>query len=182
MEEHGLTVQRAQHLASRGEGYLHCGRVSEGLALLEEALKAAKAKKVMFDLAQILLYLAEGYLIAGRPEEALPCAREALKLARERAERGFEGWALHLIGEIVSDKDPHALDTCEIHYRSAIGLFEEIGARPWLARCHLGFGAFYRRTGRKEAEGHLTRAVGMFGQMGMRYWLERAEKQMEELD
>ena len=93
----------------------------------------------------------------------------------------FEGWALHLIGEIVSCQESHDLDTCETHYQDAQGLFEEIGARPWLARRDLGFGTFYRRTGRwQEAEGHLRRAAAMFSEMGMGHWLEQAEAELKE--
>jgi len=175
-DEYGLRVQLAQHMASRGDCYVHCGRVAEGVALLEEAVETAKAKKVMFDLPQMLLYLAEGYLVAGRAEAALPCAQEALKLTKQRAERLFEGHALQLAAEAASCAYPQDLDTCEEWFRSAINVFDEGSARPYLARCHLAFGAFYQRIGRRqETERHLTAAAAMFNQMGMTYWREKAE-------
>jgi tetratricopeptide (TPR) repeat protein len=182
-DEYGLTVQLAQHMASRGDCYVHCGRVAEGVALLEEAVETAKAKKVMFDLPQMLLYLAEGYLVAGRAEAALPCAQEALTLTKQRAERLFEGHALQLAAEAASCADPQDLGTCEEWFRSAIKVFDEGSARPYLARCHLAFGAFYRRIGRRqETERHLTTAAAMFNQMGMTYWLEKAEAEIAALN
>ena len=48
--------------------------------------------------------------------------------------------------------------------------------RPLVAHCHLGFGAFARKTGRKEqAQEHLTTATAMYSEMDMRFWLEKGE-------
>ena len=44
--------------------------------------------------------------------------------------------------------------------------------RPLLAKCHLGLGKLYRRTGeREQAQEHLTTATTMYREMGMTYWL-----------
>ncbi len=88
IDEYGLTINLATAMARRGDGYVHSGRVAEGIALLEQAFEGAKANKVMFDLVPNALLLGEGYLAARRAEDALRCAHEALGLARERAERG----------------------------------------------------------------------------------------------
>ncbi len=61
-------------------------------------------------------------------------------------------------------------------------LAQELEMRPLLARCHLGLGQLYRRTGkRQEAMEHLTTAMLMHREMGLRFWLEQAEAEMGEL-
>ena len=51
--------------------------------------------------------------------------------------------------------------------------------RPLVARCHLGLGELYRRTGKREkAQGHLTTATALYREMDMRFWLEQAETEI----
>jgi hypothetical protein len=55
-------------------------------------------------------------------------------------------------------------------------LASELGMRPLVAHCHLGFGTLYRRTGdRTKAEEHLTTASTMYREMSMGFWLQQAE-------
>ena len=51
--------------------------------------------------------------------------------------------------------------------------------RPLVARCHLGLGQVYRRSGKhQEAQEHLAVATTMFHEMDMRFWLDQAEAEM----
>ena len=51
--------------------------------------------------------------------------------------------------------------------------------RPLQARCHLGLGGLYRRTGRlDEARAELATAVAMLREMGMAFWLPEAEREL----
>src|SRR6202051_3209530 len=98
-------------------------------------------------------------------------------LARERGQRGYEAWALRLLGEVTARQDPP--DHAEGHYRDALALAEELGMRPLVAHCHLGLGKLSRRTGtRQQAHEHLTTAAMMYREMGMRFWLEQAEAEV----
>jgi hypothetical protein len=47
------------------------------------------------------LQLGEAYLLADQLEDARASADRGLKLIRERGERGYEAWALRLLGEIT---------------------------------------------------------------------------------
>ena len=63
--------------------------------------------------------------------------------------------------------------------RTAVG---DLGMRPLAARCHLGLGKLYRRTGkRQEAQEHLGTAITMYREMDMPFWLEPAEAEMRGL-
>jgi len=99
---------------------------------------------------------------------------------RGRGERGYEAWALRLLGEIASHHArPEDVATARAHYGAAMALATELEMRPLEAHCHLGLGRLYRRTGTPEpAQEHLATATAMYGEMGMTYWLEKLEKGM----
>ena len=122
--------------------------------------------------------LAEAYLLTGRLADALELAERAVGLAREQKERGYEAWALRVLGDIASRRGPTETDQAETSYRQAIALATTLGMRPLLAHCHLGLGRLHRRTGdRATAEDHVARATALFREMDMRSWLAQAEAQ-----
>ena len=62
-----------------------------------------------------------------------------------------------------------------------MALATELRMRPLAARCHLGLGTLYRRTGiRAKAEEHLNSASTMYREMNMGFWLAQAEAAMTE--
>jgi predicted protein tyrosine phosphatase len=98
-------------------------------------------------------------------------------LARGRGERGYEAWALRLLGDIASHHGRLDVTTAAAHYNAAMNLASELEMRPLLAHCHFGLGRLYRRTGNLEqAQQHLMTATAMYRDMGMTYWLEKLEK------
>ena len=124
----------------------------------------------------LVAHVGEVYLLDGRLEDALACGGRALALTRQRGERGFEAWALRLLAEVASYRDPPDIQTTEDHYRRAMALADELGMRPLGAHCHLGLGKLYRRTAdRATAREHMTIAATMYRTMDMRFWLEQAE-------
>jgi class 3 adenylate cyclase/tetratricopeptide (TPR) repeat protein len=166
-------------------GYMYAlsGRVAEGVSLLQQGLAAFESIvgfRVFHSL--VLVHLGEACLLADRLEDALASAERALKLSRERGERGYEAWALRLLGEIASHRVPPDVDKGEGHYRHAMALAAELGMRPLVAHCHLGLGKLYQYTGKREqAREHLTTATTMYREMDMRFWLEQAEAETKEL-
>ena len=57
-----------------------------------------------------------------------------------------------------------------------MALADELGMRPIVAHCHLGFGKLYGHSAkRREARDHLETAAAMYREMGMRFWLEQVE-------
>jgi Tetratricopeptide repeat len=91
-----------------------------------------------------------------------------------------EGQLLRLLGDIAAHPDRVEVHTAEAHYREALALAEALGLRPLGAHCHLGLGALYRCTGKREqAREYLTTAVTMFGEMDMLYWREQATAELD---
>jgi hypothetical protein len=89
-------------------------------------------------------------------------------LARGRGERGYEAWALRLLGDIVSHHARPDVATAAAHYGAAMSLASQLEMRPLVAHCHTGLGRLYRRTSDPhQAQEHLTTARAMYGEMGM---------------
>ena len=112
-------------------------------------------------------------------DEAHALASRALTLAREHGQRGVESWGLRLLAEIAAHRDPPSATESEDYYRQTFGLAEALGMQPLVARCHLGLGELYRKSGAPEkARTELATAAGLFRSMEMTFWLEQAEGEL----
>jgi tetratricopeptide (TPR) repeat protein len=134
IEARGLPTWYPWAAAVQGYGLALSGRVSEGAALLERAVERAEALSSLFGHSQWVAWLAHTHLLAGRPAEGRRLADEALRLSRQRGERGYEAWALYVMGEVEARQAPAA--AAELH-RQALALALELGMRPLAARVHL---------------------------------------------
>jgi tetratricopeptide (TPR) repeat protein len=162
-----------------GLAYGRTGRLAEGLALLEEGLKAALERRARAFAPGRARMLSTVYLLAGRLDEARQHAHQALDRARQQKQRAFEAGALLALGEVHTHASPPDIQQAETAYQDALALGEPRGMRPLVAHCHLGLGKLYQRTGKGEqAQEHLTTATTMYREMGMTYWLEKAEAEM----
>ena len=165
-----------------GYAYALSGRVTEGVSLLHEAQAKGESLELKWPHTLQDIYLGEANLLADRINDALVCAERALALARERHQRGYEGWAVRLLGEIALHGDPPEAEKADRHFREAMALADELGMRPLIAHCHLGLGKLYRRVGkRREPQDHLTIAALMYREMDMQFWLSEAESGTREL-
>ena len=154
-----------------GSAYGALGRVAEALELLEPG---PWRQRPFF--AERVTLLGEVYFAAGRTDEARELATQALDAARKSTERGREAWALRLLGETESRRDPRETGDAERYYREAMALAADLGMRPLVARCRLGLGKLYRDAGSSDrARGELASAMEDFRAMDMTSWLDLAE-------
>jgi class 3 adenylate cyclase/tetratricopeptide (TPR) repeat protein len=180
--EWDITSHTPIAMASLGHVYAWSGRIGEGISYLQQALTAFESAGIGYYHSLSVEQLGEAYLLADQIENARASADRAVMLARGRGERGYEAYALRLLGEIASHCDPPDFEQVESHYRQAMVLASELEMRPLVAHCHLGLGRFYRRTGKcEQAQGHMTTATAMYGEMGMGFWLEQAQAEMSSL-
>jgi class 3 adenylate cyclase/tetratricopeptide (TPR) repeat protein len=159
-----------------GAAYALSGRVAEALPLLEQAVEQAAATSVMDFQALCVASLGEAYLASGRLDEAMALAVHARDFAREHKERGWEAYALRLLGAIAARRAPPDGGQAQASYRQALALAGALGMRPLLAHCHLGLGTLYGKIGqRAQARAELAAAVALYRSMDMTFWLPQAE-------
>ena len=182
--EQGLALCRASgnrggflRPIAAGLGYASAlqGRLAEGRALLEEAIRE-DIRTGGLGLAYRVAWLSEVCRLAGRGEEAWQHACQALDLARQHKERGNEALALYQLGVVQAHADPPDTAQAEAHCQQALALANELGMRPLVAHCHLGLGQLYGQTGqRDQARAALTAAIDLYRAMDMTFWLPQAE-------
>jgi class 3 adenylate cyclase/tetratricopeptide (TPR) repeat protein len=154
--------------------YRHLARLQAAEFLYETRL--FPEREYTFLHALWLIYLSEGYRLAGRLEEATRVAIRALELARAHQERGHQAYALRLLGDIATHREPPEAEPAATHYRQALALAEALGMRPLQAHCHCGLGILYARLGQREpAHAELATAFELYRTMAMPFWLRQAE-------
>jgi tetratricopeptide (TPR) repeat protein len=157
------------------------GRMTEALPLFEESLALAAAMKFLPCNSIWIIWWGETCLAAGRLDEAAQHGRQALKITRTQKERGYEAHALRLLGEVAAGRETLEVEAAETLYREAMGLAEAVDLRPLVARCHLGLGRLWLRSGdRAHADAHLATALAAFRAMDMPLWRDEAERALGE--
>jgi len=182
--DQGLTLCRASGnrdwlrsiVADLGYTYALQGRIAEGRALLEEAIREGISMGARHA-AYRMSWLSEICRLAGHCDEAWQHARQALDLARQQKARGEEALALRQLGAVHAHADPPDAAQAEAHYQQALTLANELGMRPLVAHGHLGLGTLYAKTGqRAQARTHLSTAVELYRAMDMTFWLPQVEE------
>jgi tetratricopeptide (TPR) repeat protein len=182
--DRGLTLCRAADnwdagraiAAALGSACALAGRLAEGRALLEEALRESRRIGAPQNQSRYLAQLSAVCLLEGRVDEARQHAYQALALSRQYGECGSEAVALCQLGAVHAQADPLEVPQSEAHYRQALALAEELGMRPLVAHCHLGLGTLYTQTSRAEqARAELSAAIDLYRAMEMTFWLPGAE-------
>src|SRR5262245_39164984 len=104
-----------------GLGYASAlqGRLAEGHALLEEAIRENIRMGALDTQSRWVAWLSEVCRLAGRGEEALQHAHQALALARQHKERGNEAHALHQLGVVYAHTDPPDVAPAAASYQQA---------------------------------------------------------------
>jgi DNA-binding NtrC family response regulator/predicted ATPase len=190
--ERALTLREAvnfpgifrQCRVSLGSAYALSGRLTEALPLLERGLELEQSQPPFIrSLASLFpVWLGEGYVLAGRFEEAMRLGQQALEVTRAQKQRGYQAYALRLLGDIVAQRSPPELEEAEAHYRQALALAEALGMRPLQAHCHLGLGTLYAKTVmREQARAELATAIALYQAMAMTFWLPQAEAALAQL-
>jgi tetratricopeptide (TPR) repeat protein len=123
--------------AALGAAYTLAGRVADAVPLLTQALERTMAMAIVDYQALCHLSLGEAQLQAGRLAEAQALTERALGCARQYPGRGYQAYALRLLGDIAAQREPPEAEQAEARYRQALALAEELGRRPLAAHCHL---------------------------------------------
>jgi tetratricopeptide (TPR) repeat protein len=170
-----LPLYFPQAAAALGAAYTLDGRVADAVPLLTQALEQTITTATANWQAFCGLSLGEAQLRAGHLEEAHALAEGVLVHARERQERGYQAYALRLLGDIAAHRTLPDADTASAHYHQALTLADELGMRPLQVHCHLGLGKLYAKMGQREqARAELSIAIELYRSMEMTFWLPEA--------
>ena len=166
-----------------GLAYALEGRAAAGVALVEHEVEQEVARGGSRRLALFVACLSEAHLLAGRLEEAHQRAAQAFDLARQYQQRGWQAWALWLLGESTARQASPEDEPAAGHYRQALVLAEELGMRPLQAHCHRSLGTLYAATGeREQACIELSTAIEMYKSMDMTFWLPQTEAALAQVE
>jgi hypothetical protein len=128
-----------------GAAYALAGQTREAVQLLEGMVAQDLALNILSQYSLTVVYVAEAHMFAGQIEEAYTRAQYALEFSRAHQERGYEAYALRLLGEIAMHHNPPEVEQAAIHYHQALALAE------------------------------LSTAIEMYEAMEMTFWLPQAE-------
>jgi tetratricopeptide (TPR) repeat protein len=171
--EVGLSGWRSPIAAVLGAAYTLGGRVADGMSLLTQALEGSAAASASYQ-TLCRLSMGEAQARAGRLEEAHVCAETVLAYTRIHQARGYQAYALRLLGDIAARRDPPEILLADGLYRQALALADDLGMRPLQAHCHRGLGLLYAATGQR-ARVELLSARTMYQAMAMAFWLPEIE-------
>ena len=167
--ERELTLLTAGVMGSLSAAYAMAGRVTDGLAMLDELLETFGLGRIRSSQSHVVVKLGQACLAGGRIEQARVLAARALSLTREWALPGWEAYALCLLGEVETKGGSSEFEEAEGYYRAALARSQELGLRPLEAGCYQGLGLLYRQHHReREAREHQTMATTMRDEMSMR--------------
>ncbi len=166
-----------------GAAYALSGRVSEALPRLERGLEQLRPNSNVGIGVLFPVWLGEGYVLAGRLEEAMQLGQQALEITRTQKRRGYQAYALRLLGDIAAQRTPPEIEMAEDYFRQALALAETIGMRPLQAHCHLGLGTLYAKmVMEKQARAELATAIALYRAMEMTFWLPQAEAALAQVE
>jgi class 3 adenylate cyclase/tetratricopeptide (TPR) repeat protein len=182
--ERGLVVTRMGSFpimfpfiaAPLGAAYALAGRVSDGVTLLEQAIRQAVSMDLKAHHALRLTWLGEALLRGGYVERAREQATQAIALAARQGERASHAYALKLLGEDARFREPPDLQASISEHREALRLATALGMRPLVARCQLNLAEAQQMDGAlEEARAHRDAAIEAFRELRMPSWLGRVE-------
>ncbi|HEU5319728.1 MAG TPA: AAA family ATPase, partial [Methylomirabilota bacterium] len=153
-----------------GYAYALCGRISEGLELVEDGLAGRGPIRI---LTTRPAWVSEVNLMAGRHARAHDVAQTALAASRQRGERGDEAYLRRALGQFwLAEKQVAA---AEAEFEAARELADGLGLRPLAAHVWLGLARVHGMAGAPiRARKSARTAERLFQEMGMGYWATRA--------
>jgi tetratricopeptide (TPR) repeat protein len=160
---------------SLGYAYVRCGRMQEGIELLEQAIHNANHQAIKWNYAQQIAWLAEAHLLNGDPEAALEHAGAALQTAVQYGEKALEAWSLFILGDVTNALKAKPDPVAHRYLTKAWDMATAHRMAPLAAHCHRALATFYlHHNAPKKASDEINRAIAHYRDMGMDHWLNVA--------
>jgi tetratricopeptide (TPR) repeat protein len=164
---------------SLGYAYLLANEPMRALSILEEGTKPDNLEGGVWTVHPLTV-LGDTYRALGETALATETVSHALSFADESEERGFEAWAMLVMGKIKAEAGRS--EEAEEWYRRALQHSSNLLMRPLAAHCHEGLGHLYLKSGKnEEARSELVAAIELYRIMDMAFWLPKAESALAEV-
>jgi tetratricopeptide (TPR) repeat protein len=168
-EETGATACIVASNFVLGDAYMRQGKYQSAQIAFERSNEVAETFEERSFRPSLLAYMRANAASMGQ-FDALDSSGfdDALRIAREASDRFGEANILWKRAEWESARTDASRDAWQADFTSAVGLFEDMHARPFLARTLRGWGLAQRAAG-DAADGNekLRRAVELFDEMGI---------------
>jgi predicted ATPase len=161
------TVQRFPYYSAlgticRGWALAEQGQAKEGMAQMHQGLADYRSTGAGLAYSFWLAMLAQACGKIGQTEEGLDLLAEALATADQNGEHFYEAEIHRLKGELLLMQGETEAEV-EKHYRRAIEVARQQGARSWELRATMGLCRLWQRQGRREeAQQLLAEIYGWF--------------------
>jgi tetratricopeptide (TPR) repeat protein len=159
-----------------GFAYALAGRLDKAIPLMENAEKQSEliGRRAAWSLR--LTWLGRACFLAGQLNAARAHGQRALALATGGGERGYQAWALKLLGDIALEESLDA-EQVRSHLDQSMELASQLSMQPLKAHLHLSLGRLHRRENQiEQAKGEIAEALALYSHLDMPKWLLVAER------
>jgi class 3 adenylate cyclase/tetratricopeptide (TPR) repeat protein len=164
---------------SLGYAYLLANEPMRALSVLEEGTKPGNLEGAVWTVHPLTV-LGDTYRALGEMAMATETVSNALLFADEGEERGFEAWAMLVMGKIKAEAG--RLGEAEEWYRRALEHASNLLMRPLVAHCHKGLGHLCLKSEKnEEARSELQAAIELYHSMDMGFWIPEAESALAKI-
>lgn len=187
-----------------GLTYFLGGQLKESENVLQSCIKFC-TKRDMGEFSTICqVFLAPTLVANGHMKQGLELLENAQKTLLKNKRKSQYGISLHILGEVYSQiatgpkpslsimaknigflvkKVPFATKNAEEHFKKAIEIFREIGAKGFLGLSYLGLGLLYKESKRTdEARQYILESKNSFNECGAELYLIQANEALEFLE
>ena len=164
-------------------GYAHAlaGRLNDAIPMMEKADEQSNLIGRKAGRALRLTWLGNASLLGRQFGAAREQAQRAVALARDAGERGYEAWALKLLGDVIQEESSNPSESLS-HYAPSMALATELAMRPLQAHIHLSLGRLHHRENQiEQARTELSLALKSYLSMEMPIWTGAAEQELSTL-
>lgn len=159
-----LPRDTAMASAARGYGEIKAGRLDAGIADLRKAVAWLDRSGFRYTYLTNALWLAEGYLRRGEGARVRTLIQHILDTSKAKAYPLVEGRARSLMANCLASEDRA---NAEYYAKSAIQIFEHVGARNDLGKAMITQAALRQRAGDNETARELLKKAGvLFQELG----------------
>jgi predicted ATPase len=162
-KEQGFPSWMAQGAILRGWALAQQGQAQEGIAQIEQGLRAFRATGAEIERSYFLALLAEAHGIMGQPEAGLTALTEALTLVDKTGERWYEAELYRLKGELLLQQSSDNQVKAESCFHHALEIARTQQAKSFELRATTSLARLWQQQGKRgEARQVLGDVYGWF--------------------